>query len=400
MQAPKVPDNEIERLSDLKSYHILDTLSETEYDNLTQIASEICNTPISLISLIDENRQWFKSAQGLDAKETPREYAFCGHAINKPDEVLIVEDSRKDDRFKDNPLVTDDPKVIFYAGVPLITEKGFPLGTLCVIDNEPKHLNKNQINSLSALSNQAMQLIELRKKTRLLNETLANLEQRNEELHNFAFTAAHDLKSPLNNISGLLEMFNDSFASSVGKEGSVILEHIKDSTENLRNLISSLLKYSQNNKLLKKDKTFINVKKLEADIRSLFSNTDGTMISFKSEIDELYANKTAIIQILINLISNSIKYNDKDSTQVEIGISENKDDYMFYVEDNGPGIDMEQRDKIFKIFTVLKSSDKFGKRGNGIGLATVKKLVLAFGGSIDIESKKGLGSKFIFNIKK
>jgi len=400
MQAPKVPDNEIERLSDLKSYHILDTLSETEYDNLTQIASEICNTPISLISLIDENRQWFKSAQGLDAKETPREYAFCGHAINKPDEVLIVEDSRKDDRFKDNPLVTDDPKVIFYAGVPLITEKGFPLGTLCVIDNEPKHLNKNQINSLSALSNQAMQLIELRKKTRLLNETLANLEQRNEELHNFAFTAAHDLKSPLNNISGLLEMFNDSFASSVGKEGSVILEHIKDSTENLRNLISSLLKYSQNNKLLKKDKTFIDVKKLEADIRSLFSNTDGTMISFKSEIDELYANKTAIIQILINLISNSIKYNDKDSTQVEIGISENKDDYMFYVEDNGPGIDMEQRDKIFKIFTVLKSSDKFGKRGNGIGLATVKKLVLAFGGSIDIESKKGLGSKFIFNIKK
>ena len=245
-----------------------------------------------------------------------------------------------------------------------------------------------------------MQLIELRKKTRLLNETLANLEQRNEELHNFAFTAAHDLKSPLNNISGLLEMFNDSFASSVGKEGSVILEHIKDSTENLRNLISSLLKYSQNNKLLKKDKTFIDVKKLEADIRSLFSNTDGTMISFKSEIDELYANKTAIIQILINLISNSIKYNDKDSTQVEIGISENKDDYMFYVEDNGPGIDMEQRDKIFEIFTVLKSSDKFGKRGNGIGLATVKKLVLAFGGSIDIESKKGLGSKFIFNIKK
>ena len=141
MIPPSIPDNEKERLRELASYSIMDTLSEEEYDNLTAIASTICNTSISLVSLIDDTRQWFKSHHGLDATETPKEYAFCGHAINDPQNVLIVNDSREDERFFDNPLVEGDPYVIFYAGVPLVSQAGLPLGTLCVIDNEPKTLS-------------------------------------------------------------------------------------------------------------------------------------------------------------------------------------------------------------------------------------------------------------------
>ncbi|MDO7173270.1 PAS domain S-box protein [Mariniflexile sp. AS56] len=164
MKKPIFPKNEKERLEELKSFNILDTLEEKDYDFLTKMASDICGTKISLISLIDKDRQWFKSHHGLDATETARELAFCAHAINQPSEVLVVNDARLDARFHDNPLVVGGPKVIFYAGVPLVTSKGFPLGTLCAIDDEPKELSSYQLESLQLLGKQVVNLLELRRK--------------------------------------------------------------------------------------------------------------------------------------------------------------------------------------------------------------------------------------------
>lgn len=178
MIAPEKHRREDERIKFLESYSILDTLPEIDYDNLTAIAAEICGTPISLISLIDKDRQWFKSHHGLDISETSREFSFCAHVINDPDDVFIIEDSRQDVRFHDNPIVLGEPKVIFYAGIPLINEKGLPIGSFCVIDHKPKTLSQNQINSLKALSDQTMKLLELRLKTLELKKTMEKLEKK------------------------------------------------------------------------------------------------------------------------------------------------------------------------------------------------------------------------------
>lgn len=177
-----IPSDEPERLKSLKQYCILDTLSEQSYNDLTTIAAEICGTPISLISLIDENRQWFKSRYGIDATETPREYAFCAHAICQPDRMLVVPNALKDHRFANNPLVTSDPNIRFYAGAPLVTSEGLAIGTICVIDHVPRQLTRQQVEALSALSRQTMVQLELRRKTFDLQESQASLERLNQEL--------------------------------------------------------------------------------------------------------------------------------------------------------------------------------------------------------------------------
>ena len=163
MKIPAIPENDQQRIRALESYQVLDTLSEADFDNITFIASQICKTPISLISLIDQDRQWFKAKTGLSVSETPRDLAYCAHAINQPDSILEVEDARTDERFIDNPLLTGSPNVVFYTGVPLVDADGFALGTLCVIDHIPKKLDDGQLNALRALAHQVVTLFKIRK---------------------------------------------------------------------------------------------------------------------------------------------------------------------------------------------------------------------------------------------
>lgn len=166
MKAAPLPANEAERLQSLKEHEILDTLPEEAYDDITRIASEITGMPISLITLIDEDRQWFKSRNNSDVKETERKYSFCAHAIMEPDEVLIIQDARSDERFYDNPFVTSESNIVFYLGVPITDKIGNALGTLCVIDKRPRDLSDQQIEALRGLAKLVKAHLELRK-TRL-----------------------------------------------------------------------------------------------------------------------------------------------------------------------------------------------------------------------------------------
>lgn len=168
-----LPENESARLATLRAYGVIDSLPEDVYDDLVFLASTLCGTPIALISIVDATRQFFKAETGLGMRETPREVAFCAHAIVGNDDIFVVEDATKDPRFAGNPLVTGKPDVRFYAGVPLRSAEGHALGTLCAIDTKPRELSETQLRALRVLGRQVMLQLELRRAVLALEASLA-----------------------------------------------------------------------------------------------------------------------------------------------------------------------------------------------------------------------------------
>jgi GAF domain-containing protein len=171
MRAAPIPQNDAARLETLRQYQVLDTESEDVFDDLTRLAAYVCQTPAALISLVDANRQWFKARVGVQARETPRNISFCGHAILHRD-CFIIEDALFDERFADNPLVVNEPFVRFYAGMPLWSPEGFAIGTLCVMDRKPHTLDEKQIGALGMLANQVMSQLDLRREVRFCKNAL------------------------------------------------------------------------------------------------------------------------------------------------------------------------------------------------------------------------------------
>lgn len=171
----RIPPTEAARLDALRQYAVLDSEAEQGFDELVRVASILCGTPISLVSLVDADRQWFKARHGLAATQTPRDQAFCAHAILEAT-PLVVPDARHDERFQDNPLVTGDPGIRFYAGAPLLTSEGHALGTLCVIDRQPRALTAAQLEGLQLLARQVVMQLEHRRVTAALANALAGLK--------------------------------------------------------------------------------------------------------------------------------------------------------------------------------------------------------------------------------
>ena len=398
MKIAPVSDNEGARLRALNDYKILDTVSELAYDQLTALASSICGTPVALVSLVDKERQWFKSHHGIDAIETPREWAFCDHAIGQ-EQVFEVSDSRLDERFHDNPLVTGATKVIFYAGAPLVTPEGLSIGTLCVIDNKPAQLSEQQKFQLTILAKQVVNLLELAKANRLREGVLENLlsvskslDQKNKELEQFVYAVSHDLKSPLVTISGFVTMLAKELSAHTSDKQKHRFERINHNVEHMADLLSDLLNLSRVlNKDIDKQQLDTHALVLEQwqGLAYLVKNIDVNFI-VAPDLHHINANETLFSQCVSNMLSNAIRYRNLEiPLRIEIRSYTYEGYICISINDNGIGIKPGEHERIFKVFEQLNSGE-----GSGIGLCIVKAAMEKHNGHIKLVSTEGQGSRF------
>lgn len=390
------------RLDKLSAYHILDTPAEMDFDELVFLASNICNTPISLISLIDEKRQWFKAKIGLPVSETPREISFCHHAILH-NEMFIVPDASKDERFSKNPLVLGDPEIRFYAGMPLSTQDGYNLGTLCVIDRIPRILTKQQQDTLRILSKQVIKQMELKMSLEkeiafgnILEDKRIQLEGLNQVKNKIFSIVAHDLRTPLRNISSILEMFEESDLDQT--ELLNIMPKLNEKVSIASDMLDNLLNWSQNefsarNAVIKKEN-------ISAIIYEKVKQIEPTALEKNITIDNcIQSNLTAYIEpevlriVLRNLLTNAIKFSKAESNII-LSSAENNDKVYITVSDSGSGISEQNLASLFDEKNHLSTYGTDNEKGIGIGLKLCRSLLTKNNAFLEVSSKVGIGSNF------
>lgn len=384
----------------LKSYDLLDTNPELEFDNITFLASTLCNTPISTITLLDENRQWFKSKIGVDNDESPREYSFCSLAIEKSNETIVIEKVMEDNDFKKVGRLNGLTDEGFYAGVPIKDkDTGIILGTLCVIDYVNKTLTDRQITSLEILAEQTSKLFELRKKFKSLAQNNEYLLLRYSELEKFAHVISHDMKSPLNNIISLIGIIKENSVEALNSENEEYFNLIEVCSIQLKKYIDGVLNFYKTDSIDLNKKDEIVIADLIEELKSLLDIKSNVKINFSNDYEVIKMNKYALIQILLNLVGNGIKYNDKEISEINIDFKSNSNQYILQVSDNGIGIKPENFKEIYESFKILNIKDRDGNFGTGIGLSTVKKIVDKLG-SIQVASEINNGTSFTIYLNK
>jgi len=399
MISPRRPDNENERQKAVNKYNLLDTLPEERYDTITDLVAFICDTPIALITLLDDDRNFLKSHKGIPFNESPRSLSFCGHTILEESLIMQVPDAREDERFKDNPLVLDH-KIVFYAGVSLVNSKGYKLGTLCTYDKKRRELSEDQEKALKDLAKHVVLLFEQEVLNQELREYQDNLIERNENLQKFAGVVSHDLKSPIANIIGLSDLLIDEAGDQLSLDAQNYVEYLKKSAFALRDYIDGMLSYYRSDTILQTGKQHIAFTALKDVVEGVAAMRKGVQLIFTTTVNYLVINKIALTQVLINLVSNAVKYNTNEVVHIAVDCSENDTHYIFKVTDNGMGITASQHDEIFKLFSKTAVRDRDGDLGSGIGLATVKNIVTQAGGTINLNSTLGKGSTFTFTLLK
>lgn len=376
----------------LKDYNLFDSEAEVEYDNITFLASKICNTPISTITLLDDKRQWFKSKIGFEHSESPLNMSFCALSLSKCKKVIVVPNMMEDDEFSVIGKLNGLEKDGFYAGVTLFNEDEIPLGTLCVIDYESKILNDDQIKALQILAKQVEELFRIRNKNIKLNKNYEILKEKYAELKQFSNTISHDIQTPINNIISLISLLNDDKGNQSAT--SEYLEMLVSSSYQLKNYVNNLLTYYQSEALVVNKKEF-SFQEVVNEIEQII--TSDKQVKFANNFDatvKLRTDKMALSQILLNLISNGIKYNMSVNPTITISYKLLNDKSIIKIKDNGIGIESSDFEKIFENNITLARKDRYGNYGTGLGLSIVSNLAKKINYKISIDSEVGVGTTF------
>lgn len=396
MKPAPLPPDEAARLAKLHSYNILDSANERDYDDIVQLVASICQTPIANISFVDHDRQWFKAAVGLreDQMQTPREVAFCAHTILGHD-LFVVPDAHVDERFEDNPLVIGDPKVRFYAGMPIETDDGFRLGSLCAIDRVPRALDENQTRAMRILSRHVVHLLELRAKTRRIEEQNRRLEELSELKSRLIAIMAHDLRSPLANIAAVVELLSDDAFQAADRDELIAdLKATLDTTQYLlKNAIEWATRQLQSAELQIKP---VDVRAVCAEVMESLereAQAKGNRLEFRMDQEiTIYGDQALIVFVVRNIMSNANKFTSDGTIALVVEAADTR--VRFRITDTGVGMSAERLATLFEWGRRRSGRGTAGEKGSGLALLFAHDFIQRVGGSIQVTSELGTGTTF------
>ncbi len=392
--APK-PADEAARLAELRRLAILDTPPEERFDRLTRLVASLLDVPISLVSLVDADRQWFKSRVGLEATQTPRELAFCAHAILDA-EPLVVPDAAADSRFADNPLVEADPNIRFYAGAPLVARSGHRLGTLCAIDRKPRAITPVQVDILKEMAKVVVDELELSVSLTQLQEHVRDLADKNQELDAFGYALSHDMQGPIRRIRAFCDLLIGEDATTDPGERAEYLGYIGREAETARVLLGDLRTYyevGRGGPVQQVDAA----EAIEAALTTLSSDIEATGAKVSvAELPPVNFLGGLLTSVFANLISNALKYRSSAPPVIEIRHRRLPGAHEFTVADNGVGIAERHLPRVFELLS--RFDDRPDIPGSGMGLAVCKRVVTKAGGTIEVASTLGEGTTVSFTV--
>ncbi|MFG1606039.1 ATP-binding protein [Actinoplanes sp. NPDC049265] len=391
MRAP-LPEDEPARLAALHDAQVLDTAPEEDFDDIALLASEICGTPMGLVSLVDTDRQWFKAKIGLDIEQTHRDMSFCAHAIHGH-ELFEIPDAAQDHRFADNPMVLADDGIRFYAGAPVVLDGTHSVGTVCVVDHVPRELTGAQRRALRSLARHASVQLELRRYARHAGAISDRLRHLDRMKDSFLATVSHELRTPLSSIRGYLEMLlEDDFDAETSRR---FLSVMQRNSDRLLRLIDDLLLVARlTEEGMQMDLGEVDLAEVTHQVLSACRPlADHKAVKLRDRTESpvpARGDARRLGHALNHLVVNAIKFTAAGG---EISVDATADpEPELIITDTGVGIPADDLPHVFDRFYRSTAADQMAAQGPGLGLAIVRSIIDAHHGTIRVHSEPGIGT--------
>jgi len=413
MSVPRVdPVIEAQRIAALYRYEVLDSPPEVEFDEVVALLAAICQVPMAAISLVDTARQWFKATVGVGLRATPRDVSFCQWTVEQT-ELLVVEDARTDARFADSPLVTDGPKIRFYAGVPLVTHDGLAIGALCAFDREPRELTSQQHDAMRVLGRHVIGMLEQQRQAKLLREAAVALEEQRraanvagEAKSTFLGNMSHELRTPMNGVISATELLLGTNLDAWQRDDVMTIQNCARGLVAILNDVLDVAKIESGSLTIEKQPVELRVLVKDA-VAMLRASALAKNISLEAFFDpdvpaRVLGDTLRLRQVLVNLVGNALKFTERGCVSIHVRRASRPGAACDLVEitviDTGIGIPVDKREAIFQKFVQAEASTTRRFSGTGLGLAIVRDLLDAMAGTVRVEDTRGGGSTFIVEL--